>query len=75
MTSVPAGSSRKIIKRPNTSLGGVLVSLVTNVWTEEAHTPPARVTVVANSAKAPVINPPPIHTSGRTVPGLSLIHI
>ena len=70
MTSTPAKPSdlSKTI-REKASVGALPSSAETNVWTDEAQTPPARVTSVANKAKPPAARPPPIHAASLAAPG------
>ena len=70
MTSTPPpASDLRIIIREKASVGAVPCELVTKVWTEDAQTPPARVTSVANKARPPVANPAPIQVCSDVFPG------
>ena len=70
MTSTPApGSDLISIIRENASEGAVPSEAVTKVWTEDAQTPPARVTSVANKARPPVAKPAPIQVCSEAFPG------
>ena len=66
-----ASDFSKII-REKASEGEEPSSSVTNVCTDDAHTPPALVTRVANKANPPAIKPPPIQASLDARPGLVL---
>ena len=71
ITSTPTALSdfnRIILEKA--SEGAVPSSEATNVWTDEAQTPPALVTKVANNANPPAISPPPIHALSEALPGL-----
>ena len=71
MTSTPAVESvLRTNIREKASDGGELSEFVTKVCTEEAHTPPARVTKVAKSAAPPAAKPAPIQVESAVLPGL-----
>jgi len=70
MTSTPAVESvlsTNILEKA--SDGGELSEFVTNVCTDEAHTPPARVTNVAKRAAPPAAKPAPIQADSDVFPG------
>ena len=73
ITSTPTAPSdfNRIILE-NASEGAEPSSDATNVWTDEAQTPPALVTNVAKRANPPAIRPPPIHALLDALPGLVL---
>ena len=54
---------------PNTSPGGEPAESTTNVWTLTAQTPPALVTIVANSERAPHAIATPAHIWSDVLPG------